>query len=143
YANPTASREEVIAAAKKAHAWEFIKTLPQGLDTLIGERGQKLSGGQRQRLSIARILLKNPPVLILDEATSSVDNETEALIQASLAEATKNRTTIVIAHRLSTIIHSDKIYVLASGRVVEEGTHSELIKQAKVYYELWNAPKFN
>lgn len=140
YANPTATRVEVIAAAKKAHAWEFIEKLPQGLDTLIGERGQKLSGGQRQRLSIARVILKDPPVLILDEATSAVDNETESIIQASLSEATKNRTTIVIAHRLSTIIHADQIYVLAAGKVVEKGTHSELINQKKMYFELWNAP---
>lgn len=140
YGKPEATREEVIHAAKQAHAWEFIEQLPQGLDTLIGERGQKLSGGQRQRLSLARVILKNPPVLILDEATSAVDNETESLIQASLAIATKNRTTIVIAHRLSTIIHSDNIYVLAGGKVVEEGTHQELLKQQKTYYQLWNAP---
>jgi ATP-binding cassette subfamily B protein len=140
YGKPEATREEVILAAKQAHAWEFIEQLPQGLDTLIGERGQKLSGGQRQRLSLARVILKNPPVLILDEATSAVDNETESLIQASLAIATKNRTTIVIAHRLSTIIHSDNIYVLAGGKVVEEGTHQELLKQHKTYYQLWNAP---
>lgn len=140
YGKPEATREEVIHAAKQAHAWEFIEQLPQGLDTLIGERGQKLSGGQRQRLSLARVILKNPPVLILDEATSAVDNETESLIQASLAIATKNRTTIVIAHRLSTIIHSDNIYVLAGGKVVEEGTHQELLKHQKTYYQLWNAP---
>ncbi len=140
YGKPEATREEVILAAKQAHAWEFIEQLPLGLDTLIGERGQKLSGGQRQRLSLARVILKNPPVLILDEATSAVDNETESLIQASLAIATKNRTTIVIAHRLSTIIHSDNIYVLAGGKVVEEGTHQELLKQQKTYYQLWNAP---
>lgn len=140
YGKPEATREEVILAAKQAHAWEFIEQLPQGLDSLIGERGQKLSGGQRQRLSLARVILKNPPVLILDEATSAVDNETESLIQASLAIATKNRTTIVIAHRLSTIIHSDNIYVLSGGKVVEEGTHQELLKQQKTYYQLWNAP---
>lgn len=140
YGKPGASRQEVIQAAKQAHAWEFIEQLPQGLDTLIGERGQKLSGGQRQRLSLARVILKNPPVLILDEATSAVDNETESLIQTSLAIATKNRTTIVIAHRLSTIIHSDNIYVLAGGKVVEEGTHQELLKMKKTYYQLWNAP---
>lgn len=140
YGKPNATREEVIQAAKKSHAWEFIEKLPQGLDTLIGERGQKLSGGQRQRLSLARVILKNPPVLILDEATSAVDNETESLIQASLAEATKDRTTIIIAHRLSTIIHSDHIYVLADGKVVEEGTHQELLSMNKIYHQLWNAP---
>lgn len=140
YAKPDATREEIIQAAKKAYAWEFIEQLPQGLDTLIGERGQKLSGGQRQRLSIARVLLKDPPILILDEATSAVDNETESFIQTSLAEAMKGRTTITIAHRLSTIIHSDEIYVLAAGKIVEKGSHSELLKQKKIYYELWNAP---
>lgn len=140
YAKPDTTRSEVIEAAKKAHAWEFIEQLPQGLDTLIGERGQKLSGGQRQRLSIARVLLKNPPILILDEATSAVDNETESIIQASLAEAMKGRTTITIAHRLSTIINSDEIYVLAGGRVVEKGNHAELLKEKKIYFDLWNAP---
>lgn len=140
YGMPHATREDVIAAAKKAHAWEFIEKLPQGIDTLIGERGQKLSGGQRQRISIARVILKNPPVLILDEATSAVDNETEAVIQESLAEATKGRTTIVIAHRLSTVTGADSIYVLAGGEVVENGTHEELLNNRKTYYQLWNAP---
>lgn len=140
YGKPTATRDEVLAAAQKAHAMEFIEKLPQGLETLIGERGQKLSGGQRQRLSIARAILKDPPVLILDEATSAVDNETEAAIQASLAEATKGRTTLVIAHRLSTITQADKIHVLAGGEVVESGTHAELLAQQKVYAQLWNAP---
>lgn len=140
YGFPNATREGVIAAAKKAHAWEFIEKLPQGIDTLIGERGQKLSGGQRQRISIARVILKDPPVLILDEATSAVDNETEAVIQESLAEATKGRTTIVIAHRLSTVTNADSIYVLAGGEVVEKGTHQELLQNRKTYYQLWNAP---
>lgn len=140
YANPHATREQIILAAKKAHAWEFIEKLPQGLDTLIGERGQKLSGGQRQRLSIARVIIKDPPILILDEATSAVDNETEAVIQASLAEATKGRTTIVIAHRLSTIIHADQINVLANGVIVEQGTHLELLARRELYHQLWNAP---
>lgn len=140
YGIPNASRESVIEAAKKAHAWEFIEKLPQGIDTLIGERGQKLSGGQRQRISIARVILKNPPVLILDEATSAVDNETEAVIQESLTEATKGRTTIVIAHRLSTVTNADSIYVLAGGEVVEKGTHQELLQNRKTYYQLWNAP---
>lgn len=140
YGFPNATRESVMAAAKKAHAWEFIEKLPQGIDTLIGERGQKLSGGQRQRISIARVILKDPPVLILDEATSAVDNETEAVIQESLAEATKGRTTIVIAHRLSTVTNADSIYVLAGGEVVENGTHQELLQNRKTYYQLWNAP---
>ncbi|HEY1079256.1 MAG TPA: ABC transporter ATP-binding protein, partial [Bdellovibrio sp.] len=138
YGKPGATREEVMAAARKAYADEFIDRLPQGLDTLIGERGQKLSGGQRQRLSIARVILKNPPVLILDEATSAVDNETESVIQKSLAEVSKGRTTIVIAHRLSTVTHADNIYVLAQGKVVEQGTHAELLHQNQVYSQLWN-----
>ncbi|WP_374035463.1 ABC transporter ATP-binding protein [Bdellovibrio bacteriovorus] len=140
YGSPGASREAVLAAAQKAHAMEFIEKLPEGLDTVIGERGQKLSGGQRQRISIARVILKNPPVLILDEATSAVDNETEAVIQASLAEATKGRTTIVIAHRLSTVTQADNIYVVAQGGVVESGTHQELLQSRKMYFQLWNAP---
>ncbi|MNK06250.1 putative multidrug export ATP-binding/permease protein [compost metagenome] len=138
YGNPTATREQVAEAARKAHADEFIDQLPEGLDTVIGERGQKLSGGQRQRLSIARVILKNPPVLILDEATSAVDNETEAVIQKSLAEISKDRTTIVIAHRLSTVTHADRIYVVARGQIVEEGTHNELLEKAQVYSQLWN-----
>lgn len=141
YGRPGATREEVVDAAKKAQAWEFIEALPLGLDTLIGERGQKLSGGQRQRLSIARVILKDPPVLILDEATSAVDNETEAVIQTSLAEATKGRTTLVIAHRLSTITQADRIYVLVQGKVVEQGTHQELLGRRQAYYQLWNAPQ--
>lgn len=140
YGKPGATREEVLEAARKSHAMEFIDKLPQGLDTLIGERGQKLSGGQRQRLSIARVILKNPPVLILDEATSAIDNETEALIQESLEEATKGRTTIVIAHRLSTVTQADNIYVLSQGKVVEKGTHKELLENKNVYYQLWTAP---
>lgn len=138
YGNPHATREQVIEAARKAYADEFINRLPQGFETVIGERGQKLSGGQRQRISIARVILKNPPVLILDEATSAVDNETESVIQKSLAEISKNRTTIVIAHRLSTVTHADKIYVLAQGQVVEEGTHEQLLQQNAVYSQLWN-----
>lgn len=140
YGKPGATRDEVIQAARKAHAWEFIERLPQGLDTLIGERGQKLSGGQRQRLSLARVILKDPPVLILDEATSAVDNETESIIQASLAEATVGRTTIVIAHRLSTVTMADTIYVVVGGRIVESGTHEELLRLKKAYFQLWTAP---
>lgn len=140
YGKPGATKEEVVQAARKAHAWEFIERLPQGLDTLIGERGQKLSGGQRQRLSLARVILKDPPVLILDEATSAVDNETESIIQASLAEATRGRTTIVIAHRLSTVTMADTIYVVVAGQIVEHGTHQELLDMKKAYYQLWTAP---
>lgn len=138
YGRLGATRAEVMEAARKAYADEFIDRLPQGLDTLIGERGQKLSGGQRQRLSIARVILKNPPVLILDEATSAVDNETEAVIQKSLAEVSKGRTTIVIAHRLSTVTHADTIYVVSQGRIVEEGSHEELLRKNQIYSQLWN-----
>lgn len=140
YGNPQATREQVTEAARKAHALEFIEKLPEGLDTIIGERGQKLSGGQRQRLSLARVILKNPPVLILDEATSAVDNETEAVIQTSLAEATKGRTTIVIAHRLSTVTGADQIHVLVQGEITESGTHKDLLTQGGTYAQLWNAP---
>ncbi|MGE0529387.1 MAG: ABC transporter ATP-binding protein, partial [Bdellovibrionales bacterium] len=137
YGRPGATRDDVMAAARQAHADEFIAKLPRGLDTLIGERGQKLSGGQRQRLSIARVILKNPPVLILDEATSAVDNETEALIQKSLNQIVKGRTTIVIAHRLSTVVHADRIYVLADGRIQDEGTHEELLRKGSMYAQMW------
>ena len=115
YGTPGASFEQVKSAADAAEASEFIQALPQGYDTLVGERGQKLSGGQRQRLSIARALLKDPPVLILDEATSAVDNETEAAIQRSLLRISHTRTTLIIAHRLSTIVHADTIHVLDKG----------------------------
>lgn len=138
YAKIGATRDEVEAAARQAHATEFIDKLPAGFETRIGERGQKLSGGQRQRLSLARVILKNPKILILDEATSAVDNETEALIQKSLAEVSRGRTTIVIAHRLSTVTHADRIYVLAAGKVVESGTHHELLSRSGAYAQLWN-----
>lgn len=137
YGNPEASDAQVKAAAQAAEADEFIQELPQGYDTIVGERGQKLSGGQRQRLSIARAVLKNPPILILDEATSAVDNETEAAIQRSMQRISVGRTTIVIAHRLSTIRNAANIYVLESGQVREQGNHDELIAQGDLYAALW------
>ena len=126
-------------SAKKAHAHEFISTLPQGYDSLVGERGVKLSGGQRQRIAIARAILKNAPILILDEATSQLDSVTESLIQESLWELMQNKTTIVIAHRLSTLLHMDRILVFDKGKIVEDGTHSELLAKGRLYKHLWDA----
>ena len=137
YGSFDASHDQIIQAAKAAEAHDFIQQLPQGYNTVVGERGQKLSGGQRQRIAIARTILKNPPILVLDEATSAVDNETEAAIQKSLQTITQNRTTIVIAHRLSTIRHADCIYVMAQGQLSESGTHEQLLTQAGVYASLW------
>ncbi|MEO6282641.1 MAG: ABC subfamily B transporter ATP-binding protein, partial [Dyadobacter sp.] len=126
YGKPTASREEIQDAAKRAHASEFIDTFPEKYETVVGERGIKLSGGQRQRIAIARAILKDPKILILDEATSSLDAESEKLVQIALDELMKNRTTIVIAHRLATIRKVDTIYVIREGRIAESGTHQEL-----------------
>jgi ATP-binding cassette, subfamily B, bacterial len=137
YGSPAASHEAVVSAATIAEAHDFIRQLPQGYDTIVGERGQKLSGGQRQRLAIARAVLNDPPILILDEATSAVDNETEAAIQRSLERITQNRTTIAIAHRLSTIRNADCIYVMEEGRLIEQGQHDELLRQNRVYAGLW------
>lgn len=137
YGTFDATYEQIIAAAKITEAHDFIMQLPQGYETIVGERGQKLSGGQRQRIAIARAVLKNPPVLILDEATSAVDNETEAAIQRSLERITLNRTTIAIAHRLSTIRNADCIYVMEYGQFVESGTHEELLDKNGVYASLW------
>ncbi|MEY2983843.1 MAG: hypothetical protein RLZZ568_460 [Cyanobacteriota bacterium] len=137
YGSPDAPFAEIEQAAILAEAQAFIEQLPDGYDTLIGERGQKLSGGQRQRLAIARAILKNPPILILDEATSAVDNETEAAIVRSLEKISQNRTTIAIAHRLSTIRYADQIYVLEDGTVQEQGTHETLLAQGGLYTKLW------
>ena len=137
YGRPKATDQEIREAARIAEADEFIHSLPDGYETNIGERGHKLSGGQRQRISIARAVLKDPPILILDEATSSVDNETEAAIQRSFERLSEGRTTIVIAHRLSTIRNADSIYVIDSGRVIENGNHEQLIRSDGVYAALW------
>ncbi|MDV2998177.1 MAG: putative multidrug export ATP-binding/permease protein [Chroococcidiopsis sp. SAG 2025] len=137
YGNLAASSQQIVRAAQLAEAHEFILELPQGYDTIVGERGQKLSGGQRQRIAIARAILKDPLILVLDEATSAVDNETEAAIQKSLAMITQNRTTIAIAHRLSTIRYSHCIYVMEQGQIVEQGTHEELLSVNGIYANLW------
>ena len=137
YALPDSSEGQIVEAAKAAEAHEFIMKLADGYDTIVGERGQKLSGGQRQRISIARAVLKDPPILILDEATSSVDNETEAAIQRSMKRIAVGRTTIVIAHRLSTVVEADHIFVLDKGRVIEQGKHSDLMEMGGLYSTLW------
>ena len=137
YGNPAATDADIIDAAKTAEAWSFIEALPEGLDTPVGERGVRLSGGQRQRLSLARALLKDPPILVLDEATSAVDNETEAAIQRSLKRIGHNRTVIMIAHRLSTIVDADSIAVIDGGKVLEQGTHRELLEQDGAYANQW------
>ncbi|CAG7646145.1 Putative multidrug export ATP-binding/permease protein [Paenibacillus solanacearum] len=138
YGKPDADREEVIVAARKAHAHHFIMELPDGYDTDIGQRGVKLSGGQQQRLSIARVFLKNPPILILDEATSSLDNESERAIQASLEQLTDNRTTLVIAHRLSTVRNAQRIVVLSDKGIEEQGTHEALLASGGTYAKLYH-----
>jgi ATP-binding cassette subfamily B protein len=137
YGKPGATREEVIQAAQNANAHEFISELPHGYDTDIGQRGIKLSGGQKQRLSIARVFLKNPPILIFDEATSALDNESEKVVQESLEKLAANRTTFVIAHRLSTIRNAQKILVLTEQGIEEQGTHEELIQKNGIYAGLY------
>ena len=137
YSRPDASREDVLRAARIANCDEFVEKLPGGYDTIVGERGVKLSGGQRQRVAIARAILADPRILILDEATSSLDSESEALIQEGLAELMKGRTTFVIAHRLSTIRRADTILVVEGGRVVERGRHEELLARGGRYADLY------
>jgi ATP-binding cassette subfamily B protein len=139
YGKPDASAEEVIEAATKANVHEFVKEMEKGYDTYVGERGVKLSGGQKQRISIARAFLKNPPILILDEATSSLDNQSEKIVQQSLENLSSNRTTFVIAHRLSTIKRAKTILVLTDNGIEEKGSHEELINNNGVYASLYNA----
>jgi len=137
YGRPDASEEEVTRAAKLAHIDDFIRSLPDGYDTRVGERGLKLSGGEKQRVAIARTILKDPPILLFDEATSALDTATERDIQASLKEVSKGRTTLIIAHRLSTVVDADEIIVLRAGEIVERGRHSDLLAGKGVYAEMW------
>ncbi len=141
YGRPNATREEVIAAAQAAHIHTFIESLPQGYESTVGERGLKLSGGEKQRVAIARAILKNPAILIFDEATSALDSHSEKAIQAELRAIAQNRTTLVIAHRLSTVVDADQILVMGHGRIIERGTHNELLAQAGAYAHLWNLQK--
>ena len=141
YGKPTATDEEVEAAAKTASIYDFIISLPKGFETKVGERGLKLSGGEKQRVAIARTILKNPPVLVLDEATSALDVKTEREIQAALTEVSKNRTTLVIAHRLATIVHADQILVMDNGKIVERGTHRSLVERNSRYAQMWQRQK--
>ena len=138
YGKPTATDEEVINAAEVAEASSFVGELPDSWETMVGEGGHRLSGGQRQRVAIARAVLKDAPLLILDEATSAVDNETEAALQRSIQRISQGRTAIVIAHRLSTVRHADRILVLENGAVVEDGTHDDLVARGGVYARLWS-----
>jgi ATP-binding cassette subfamily B protein len=137
YAKPDATDEEILSAARSAQMSDFIGSLPNGLDTIVGERGHRLSGGERQRLAIARLLLKAPSIVILDEATAHLDSENEALVQEALKVALVGRTSLVIAHRLSTIVAADQIIVLDGGVVVEKGKHEELVAKRGLYFDLY------
>ncbi|MDO9190741.1 MAG: ATP-binding cassette domain-containing protein, partial [Sulfurimicrobium sp.] len=137
YGRPDATREEIIQAARHAHIHEFIESLPEQYDSLVGERGLKLSGGEKQRVAIARAILKNPRILIFDEATSALDSKSEKAIQAELKQIARNRTTLVIAHRLSTIVDANQILVMDHGRIVERGTHHELLALNSAYAHMW------
>ncbi|MCB2096865.1 MAG: ATP-binding cassette domain-containing protein, partial [Parvularculaceae bacterium] len=137
YARPDASDDEIMAAARRAQLGPFIESLPQGLATRVGERGLKLSGGEKQRVGVARAILLDPAILVLDEATSSLDSETEKEVQAALAEAARGRTTIAVAHRLSTLSRADIIYVIDRGKIVEQGRHETLLAKNGLYAALW------
>jgi ATP-binding cassette subfamily B protein len=137
YGSPEASREEVFEAARAAHLHEFIRSLPHGYETMVGERGLKLSGGEKQRVAIARAILKNPKIFVFDEATSALDSRSEKAIQAELAQIARERTTLVIAHRLSTIVDADQILVMDHGRIVERGTHRSLLEEGGTYAQMW------
>ena len=142
FGRPEASEAEIIEAAKEANIYEFIQSLPDGLDTQVGEHGVRLSGGQKQRIAIARVFLKNPSLLIFDEATSALDNQSEALVQEAMEKLCRNRTTVIIAHRLSTVKHADVIYCLRAGKVVEHGTHAALLAQDGYYKMLYEMHTF-
>ena len=137
YAKTDATEEEILRSCEAAQIGEFVRSLPNGLDTVVGERGHRLSGGEKQRLAIARLLLKAPRIVILDEATAHLDSENEALVQEALAQALVGRTSIVIAHRLSTIAHADQILVLENGEVIESGKHEELVAKGGLYFDLY------
>ena len=141
YGRPDATQQEIIAAAQAAHIHEFVESLPQGYESMVGERGLKLSGGEKQRVAIARAILKNPAILIFDEATSALDSKSEKAIQAELRAIAQNRTTLIIAHRLSTVVDADQILVMDRGRIVERGSHRELLAQNRIYAQMWNLQK--
>jgi ATP-binding cassette subfamily B protein len=141
YAKQDATAQEMQAACEAAQIWKLIESLPNGLDTMVGERGHRLSGGEKQRVAIARTLLKKPAMLIFDEATSALDSKTERALQDELASLARNHTTLIIAHRLSTIVHADQILVMEHGRVIERGTHQDLIAAQGAYAQMWQMQK--